>query len=254
MQSEADAERIARLGADPARVMVVGNSKFDQASPEVSLGEQITLRNALGLQRDEPVLLAGSTHPGEEEVVLRAFRQVKAASPQVRLIIAPRDIYRAQEIEELAIAHGFSATRRTRLTTMPPPPDAVIILDTIGELARAYALCVSAFVGGSLVPLGGHNVLEPLSLGKPTLFGPDMSHSRDTVTIVQEAGVGVQVDDADALAAEWLRFLNDPALCRAFAEKAIAVCRDHRGASHRCALEAAKLVGVAVNEVVGSEG
>lgn len=244
MQSADDAGRITQLGADPSRIVVVGNSKFDQSNPEVSLGEQITLRNALGLQRDEPLLLAGSTHPGEEEVVLRAFRQVKATHAQVRLLIAPRDVNRAQEIEELVIAHGFSATRRTRIATVPPPPDAVIILDTIGELARAYALCISAFVGGSLVSLGGHNVLEPLALGKPTLFGPDMGNSRDTVAIVQQAGVAFQVEDAETMAAVWLRFLNDPTLCRTLAEKAIAVCQQNRGASQRCALEAAQLVGV----------
>ena len=244
MQSTEDAERIIQLGADPSRIVVVGNSKFDQTAPEVSLGEQITLRNALGLQRDEPLLLAGSTHAGEEEIVLRAFRQVKASCANVRLLIAPRDVNRAQEIEELVTAHGFSATRRTRLATMPSPPDAVIILDTIGELGRAYALCTSAFVGGSLglVPVGGHNVLEPLALGKPTLFGPDMGNSRETVAFVQQAGVGVQVDDADAIAAVWRRFLNDPTLCRTLAEKAIAVCQQHRGASQRCALEAARLV------------
>ena len=254
MQSEGDAERISQLGADPSRIVVVGNSKFDKSAPVVSLGEQITLRNALGLQRDEPLLLAGCTHAGEEEIVLRAFRQVKTAYAPVRLLIAPRDVNRAQEIEELVIAHGFSVARRTRLATMPPPPDAVIILDTIGELARAYSLCISAFVGGSLVPLGGHSVLEPLALGKPTLFGPDMSNSRDTVAIVQQAGVAVQVDDADAMAAAWLRFLNDPNLCRTLAEKAIAVCRQNRGASQRCAEEAAQLVGVEIGQAVAVAG
>jgi len=247
MQSQEDADRIIQIGADPARVVVVGNSKFDQTNPEVSLGEQITLRNALGLQREERVLLAGSTHAGEEEVVLRAFRQVKTAYPDVRLIIAPRDLHRAQEIEELVIAHGFTAVRRTKLSGAPATPDAVLILDTIGELSRAYALCTASFVGGSLVSIGGHNVLEPIALGKPALFGPHMHNFRDIAAIVQQAGVGVQVNDADALAANWQRYLADPALCQSVTDQTAAVFRQHQGASLRCAMEASRLLETPVH-------
>ncbi|HEY3416577.1 MAG TPA: glycosyltransferase N-terminal domain-containing protein, partial [Armatimonadota bacterium] len=111
MQSPTDAERIISMGADPARVVVVGNSKFDQTFGEVPLGEQVTLRDAMGIRRDEPIVVAGSTHKGEEEVVLSAFRQLKATLPHLRLVIAPRDIRRGQEIEELVTAHGFVASR-----------------------------------------------------------------------------------------------------------------------------------------------
>lgn len=242
MQSQEDAERIKRLGAPPERLVVTGNAKFDQAMVTVPLGEQVTLRNALGFKRDEPVVLAGSTHPGEEEVVLRAFRQVKTALPRARLIIAPRHIDRAQEIEALAGAHGFAAARRTRLATVPPPPDAVIILDTIGELARAYALCTAAFVGGSLVPTGGHNILEPLALGKPALFGPYMSNFRDIADIALQAEVGYQVHDAEELAAQWQRCLTETRARRAFTARTQAIFQQHRGAAQRCALEATRLV------------
>jgi 3-deoxy-D-manno-octulosonic-acid transferase len=235
MQSEEDARRIIALGADPARVTVTGNTKFDQVLTEVSLGEQMTLRQALGLQREERVLLAGSTHPGEEEIVLRAFRQVKTADPSVRLVIAPRQVQRAQEIEELAIAHGFAVIRRTKLSALPPPPDAVIILDTIGELARAYALSTAAVVGGSFVPVGGHNVLEPLGLGRPAIFGPHMHKNRDIATIVQQAGVGFQVADADELAARWRECLASPARCRQIADAAAIMFQHQRGAAQRCA-------------------
>ena len=242
MQSEEDAARIIRLGADPARVMVAGNTKFDQALTEVPLGEQIRLRNALGLSRDEPVLLAGSTHPGEEEHVLRAFRRVKAAHPRARLIVAPRHVPRAGEIEELAAAHGFASARRTKVETMPPPTDAVIILDTIGELARAYALCAAAFVGGSLAPIGGHNLLEPLGLGKPVIFGPHMEKNRDIAAIVLAAGVGFQVADADELAERWSAFLADRRLLKDIAALTRAVFHHHAGAAKRCAGEASKLL------------
>lgn len=244
MQSGEDAARIIRLGADPARVTVTGNAKFDQVATAVPLGEQILLRDALGLTRDEPVLLAGSTHPGEEEQVLRAFRRVKSADARVRLLIAPRHIQRAQEIEELVVAHGFAVARRTKLATMPVPPDAVIIMDTIGELGRAYALCTAAFIGGSLAPIGGHNVLEPLALGKPPLFGPYMSNFRDIAALVLEHELGAQVNDDAELAAQWLAYLVDAHRCRDIARRAAALVDANRGAAQRFAEEAVKLVGV----------
>lgn len=242
MQSEEDQARIIRLGADPARVCVVGNSKFDQAVSRVSLGEQVKLRDALGLKRDEPMVIAGSTHPGEEEIVLRAFRQLKKMKPNVRLIIAPRDIHRSQKVEELVVAHGFAVTRRTKIATVPPPPDAIIILDTIGELSRAYALCTSAFVGGSLVNIGGHNVLEALGLGKPVIFGPNMTNFRDIASIVIEEEVGFQVSSAEKLAEYWLKFFTDSKLTREIAKKNKRIFQQHAGASQRCAEEAAQLV------------
>ncbi|MHB9131293.1 MAG: 3-deoxy-D-manno-octulosonic acid transferase [Armatimonadota bacterium] len=246
MQSTQDAERIISLGADPARVTIVGNTKFDQAVREVPLGEQVTLRNGLGLKRDEPVVVAGSTHPGEEEIVLSAFRQLKTVKPHARLIIAPRHLQRVQEVEDLVAAHGFTVARRTKMATMPAPPDAVIILDTIGELARAYALCTAAFVGGSLAPIGGHSVLEPLGLGKPAVFGPHMEKNRDIAAIVLEAGVGFRIANAEELTAVWQDFLTHPRRCREIAEKSRLVFDQHQGASGRCAVEAASLVGAKV--------
>jgi len=243
MQSREDADRIVRLGADPARVTVAGNTKFDEVLTEVSLGEQINLRNALGLSRDEPILLAGSTHPGEEEPVLRAFRQVKTAHPGARLLIAPRHIQRAGEIAELITAHGFAAAHRTKIASVSAPPDAVVILDTLGELARAYALCTAAFVGGSFVPVGGHNILEPLGLGKPAIFGPHMEKNRDLARLALDAGVGFQVADAGELAARWIAFLDDRKLLRELAEKTRTIFHQHAGAGERCAKEAAKLLG-----------
>lgn len=242
MQSPEDAARIIRLGADPERVTVVGNSKFDQVVTDIPLVEQETLRAALGLTPEEPVLLAGSTHPGEEEILLQAFRLAKNAVPNARLIIAPRDIHRGQKIEDLASAQGFAAIRRTQIATVTPSSDAVIILDTIGELARAYAICTAAFVGGSLVPLGGHNVLEPLALGKPAAFGPSMSNFRDTAAIVLEHNVGFSVSDAEQLAACWLQFLTDPNRCREIAENSHTIFAQYAGASQRCAQEIAVLV------------
>jgi 3-deoxy-D-manno-octulosonic-acid transferase len=188
------------------------------------------------------VLLAGCTHPGEEEIVLSAFRQVKDQISDVRLIIAPRDISRAPKVEELAAEQGFTSTRCTKIESSPPESDAVIILDTIGELSRVYAICSSAFVGGSLTPNGGHNVLEPLGMGKPALFGPHMENFRDIAALTRQQGVGFQIATAEELAACWLRLLRDPALCETIASQSRQIFRQYTGASDRCAEEALKLV------------
>jgi len=244
MQGQVDAERIIMLGADPSRVRVEGNAKFDQVDSVVSLGEQLLLRGTLGFNRDEPVLVAGSTHPGEEEIILRAFRQVKKSVPNVRLLIAPRQINRAGEISELIISHGFSPVRRTRLhdKSMSPPPDAVVILDTIGELASAYALCAAAFVGGSLDSTGGHNILEALAPGKPVLFGPNMSNFRDIAQIALDNEVGFQVVDDTEIAAKWVEILQSPKILVKIAQKTKEVFQQQKGASARCARAAKDLM------------
>jgi len=233
MQSREDADRIVRLGADPARVMVAGNTKFDEVLTEVSLGEQITLRNALGLGRDEPILLAGSTHPGEEEPVLRAFRQVKAAHHGARLLIAPRHIQRAGEIAELITAHGFAAARRTKINAVSAPPDAVIILDTLGELARAYALCTAAFVGGSFVPIGGHNILEPAVLAKPVVFGPYMFNFRDITKLFLKHQAAISVRNSAELKLKLKELLDNPRQAEDFGCRGRALISDNRGATRK---------------------
>lgn len=237
MQGQVDADRIIALGADPMHVRVAGNAKFDQIDSVVSLGEQLLLREALGINRNEPVVVAGSTHQGEEEVVLRAFRQVKKTVPNVRLIIAPRQINRTEEISELIVSHGFSPVRRSRLSdkAVSSPPDAVVILDTIGELASVYALSTSAFVGGSLNNTGGHNILEVLALGKPALFGPNMSNFRDIAVIAQENGVGFPVTDGPEIAEWWLKFLQQPEMLLEIKKKTKVVFEQQKGASARCA-------------------
>jgi 3-deoxy-D-manno-octulosonic-acid transferase len=243
MQSQEDATRIISLGASPDKVRVSGNVKFDQAMVSVTLGEEAILRNNLGLKRDEPVLLAGSTHPGEEEIVMQAYRIVKNNHPETRLVIAPRHITRGAEIEELIKAHGFSAVRKTKINDdFIVPPDAVLILDTIGELAKAYSMCTAAFVGGSLVNIGGHNILEPMGLGKPAIFGPHMNNFRDITELALNNGVGFKVENADDLAARWMEFLQNPDYCKKMADKTVEVISIHRGAAKRCADEAEKLV------------
>ena len=243
MQSSEDANRIIALGASPDKIIITGNIKFDQAMVSVTLGEEVILRNNLGIKRDDQVLLAGSTHPGEEEIVMQAYRIVKKNYPDTRLIIAPRHIHRGAEIEELIKAHGFAAVRKTRINEgFIVPEDAVLILDTLGELAKAYSMCVAAFVGGSLVNIGGHNILEPIGLGKPAIFGPYMNNFRDITDIALKNGIGFVVENAEELANIWMEFLRSPENCKNVADKTTEVISMHHGAAKRCVDAVEKLV------------
>jgi 3-deoxy-D-manno-octulosonic-acid transferase len=205
MQSEEDARRIVALGAPPERVVVTGNLKSDLL-PEASDDE--AWRQRLGLGPGNRLWIAGSTHRGEEALALDAFVHAKARFPGLALLLAPRHPERAGEVEELIRARGLVAVRRSRL-----PQDAargtIVILDTVGELAQLYALAEIVFVGGSLVPIGGHNMLEPAMRGKPVLFGPHTSNFREGAELLQMSGGGLVVKDGDELARELTRLLED---------------------------------------------
>lgn len=241
MQSSADAERIIRLGADPARVKVTGNSKFDQPIPEITAEERQQMLQMLNLTADESVMLAGSTHPGEEEIILEAFQRIKITNPATRLIIAPRDITRVAQLTSIIGAQGFTALRRSQLSASSTTGE-VIILDTIGELARIYALSSVVFVGGSLVPVGGHNILEALSCGKAAIFGPYMQNFRDIAAIALQEGVGYSVHNATELAARAEELLQQPQLRNELAQRATQVMAKYSGASASCAEEVTKLL------------
>ena len=245
MQSAPDAERIIALGTDPGRVLVTGNTKFDQASAGVSELAVESLRAQLRLADDDLVLVAGSTHRGEDEIVLDAFRMIAAERPSARLIIAPRHIERTAAVEALASQRGFTTVRRSDSARGDRRP--VILLDTMGELAAAYGLAEVAFVGGSLAPIGGHSLLEPLACGKPILFGPHMHKQADIARIVQAAGVGSVVADTRGLAEQVLRHMNEGNRAE-FAARCRALFEANRGAARRCAEAIAERVGWAAAE------
>jgi 3-deoxy-D-manno-octulosonic-acid transferase len=208
MQSEEDARRIVALGARPERVAVTGNLKHDVA--EDAPGRRATWRALLGLAPGQPAWIAGSTHPGEEAAVLDAHRVARGRWPDLALVIAPRHPERVPEVLSLAARLGWPAIRRTEL------PDRsgqrpVVVLDTVGELAALYAVADVVFVGGSLVAAGGHNLLEPALRRRPVLFGPHTANFRDAAALVIDAGAGLVVGDAAALAAALVRLLGDPA-------------------------------------------
>lgn len=241
MQTSQDAARILELGAPKDRVHVVGNLKFDLAVAGHP-GEGPALRTMLGLPNTRPVLVAGSTHRGEELMVLEAFAAARRAIPDLLLLLAPRHPERLAEVEGLLAQAGLHWIRRSRL---PAPQTsrqaglpveevpAVILLDTMGELAKLYAAGTVVYVGGSLVPIGGHNVLEPAAYAQPVLFGPHMGNFAEMARLFLEQGAGLQVRDARELGEEIVRLLRDPAAARRMGEAGRAIVDTHRGAGRR---------------------
>lgn len=227
MQSEADARRIVTLGAPVDRVFVTGNVKHDAAPAGADTVE--TWRERLGLAASRPAWVAGSTHHGEEELVLLAHERARARVPGLTLIVAPRHPERAQDVVKLIRARGLDAALRTG-GPRPAASDAVIVLDTVGELASVYALAEVVFVGGSLVAAGGHNMLEPALLGKPVLFGPHTTNFREVAALLVDGAGGRVVRDAHELTAELTRWLADPALRAAAGEAARAAAASRHGA------------------------
>ncbi|MCX8053781.1 MAG: 3-deoxy-D-manno-octulosonic acid transferase, partial [Armatimonadetes bacterium] len=241
MQSEADAERIVLLGADPARVKVTGNCKADEAPVPLCDEEKRELRALLKIPAESPVFVAGSTNPGEDAPVLEAFVGARKAHPDLRLVVAPRQIDRASEIEALVRNLGLSCVRRSQSGSFDGGTD-VVILDTFGELARMYAIADVTFVGGSLIPKGCHSILQPIAQGKPVFFGPYTFKARDLVGQAKQAGVGFEVKDGTQLGIEVARFLSNRGLLEEIRLRCERMMAGNRGASRRTAEALAELI------------
>ena len=211
MQTREDARRVIALGADPERVFVTGNVKTD-ARPDAA-GVSDLWQRLLGLAPEEAVWIAGSTHRGEDEAVLEAHARARPSVTPTRLVLvlAPRHLERVPEILALVATRGWSAVRRSQLPC-PRSENTVVVLDTLGELAQLYSVASIVFVGGSLVPAGGHNMLEPALRRKPVLFGPHTENFRDAAALLLDAGAAAIVQDAADLAVALQRLLADPAL------------------------------------------
>lgn len=237
MQSERDAGRMIALGARPERVVRTGNIKFDQPQPASDAGAGDLSRDVLGLTESEELLVAGSTHPVEEEEILSAYRHLLEECPSLVLMLAPRHIERASQVEAMVRAGGFPVLRRSAIK-----PDAdrrhaggprVIVLDTRGELARVYRHAVLAYVGGTLVPVGGHNLLEPAGWAKPVFFGPYTDHCAEIAGQLSRAKGAIRVADGRELAAQMGRLLKDRPALKTMGEAAQGVVEENRGALER---------------------
>jgi 3-deoxy-D-manno-octulosonic-acid transferase len=228
MQSEEDARRIISLGASPERVLVTGNLKMEMPSGEA--GAEQLWRRLLHLGQ-APVVVAGSTHRGEEAIMLEAFLATRRAADDLRLVLAPRHPERLDEVEGLARSRGLEVVRRSRVSAKNGAP--VILLDTMGELASLYAVADVIFIGGSLVPVGGHNVVEPALHAKPVVFGPHMTNFRDAAALLLRNDAAIQVGDGAQLAATLGRLLADAPGRAARGRAAWSAVRAHQGACVR---------------------
>jgi len=230
MQSEEDARRIIALGAPPERVIVTGNLKADRSEKPNQCDP--VWETMLRPDGDRLTLVAGSTHPGEEDAVLDAYQLLRQRFAGLALVLAPRHPERGAEVAQLVRDRGLPVVRRTAFGDDADGRDrhAVIVLDTVGELADLYGLADVVFVGGSLVPTGGHNMLEPAKMRKPVLFGPHTQNFREGAELLRSAGAAMVVRDAHELAREAERLLKDPVLRHTMGEAGCTAVAGQQGA------------------------
>ncbi|ANI52235.1 lipid IV(A) 3-deoxy-D-manno-octulosonic acid transferase [Pseudomonas sp. DR 5-09] len=231
VQTEAEAQRFRDLGARPETVEVTGSIKFDLTIDPQLLQRAAELRGQWqALER--PVWIAASTHEGEDEVVLNAHRRLLANHPDALLILVPRHPERFNSVFELCQREGFATVRRSTGARVDAQT-SVLLGDTMGELLFLYALADSAFVGGSLVPNGGHNLLEPAALAKPVISGPHLFNFLDIAAQLRSAGALAEVDDAEGLATEVQRLFELPRDAQRMADAGLSVMRRNQGALQR---------------------
>jgi len=238
MQTNEDQDRIIQIGAPSEKASVVGNLKFDQALPSVTQEARAILAESLGLHGREPVFIAGSTHSGEEELLTSLSKELRKIAPDLIFILAPRHLNRLEEVERMLQKESFSWIRRTVLPMDQDRPDQerrpdVILLDTMGELMSLYSLATWVFIGGSLVPVGGHNPLEPLFFKKCVLFGPFMFHFSEISRRLVEEGGAIQANGIEDLASHMRRLLRNERARKEMGERGYQFLRKHQGATER---------------------
>lgn len=240
-QTEEWAERFVALGADPARVAVTGSLKFDAVgrpggdSPEEAAVTEAdaNLHAAFDFARRRPVLMAASTLRGEEAAALRAFARIRRTAPDALLLVAPRHPERFDEARGIAERAGFAVRMRTDLEPGRDPGADVVILNTLGELGRLFGCASAVFVGGSLVPAGGHNPIEPAAFGRAIVFGSHTENFADVTRALLAAGAAIEAPDADSLVETLAELMADAGRRSRLGDAARAVVDAHRGATRR---------------------
>jgi 3-deoxy-D-manno-octulosonic-acid transferase len=233
MQTENDADRARSLGADPRRVIVTGNLKVAgllSAADRGITAESFEVKTSADGRR---LLVAGSSHRGEEEILLNAFRSLKQRFPALQMVLAPRHPQRFPEVEKLIRASGLDFERKTQINGRSFPLHDVLLLDTLGELPKFYARGDIAFVGGSLIDAGGHNLLEPARCRRPVLFGPHMTNFAAFAEEMKAQGGGIEVRNADDLVREVADLLTDPSKRLIMGERAYKLAMDEQRVGER---------------------
>lgn len=226
-QAKPDAERFIQLGTQESQVTVTGNMKFDLQISGSLLESAEVLKQQIGHQR--PVWIAASTHEGEDEQILEAFQMIRKDLPQSLLILVPRHPERFERVAQLCKKYSFHITRRSTGETCQADTD-VFLGDTMGELRLMFATAEIAFIGGSLIPRGGHNMLEAAAFGIPVITGPHTFNFAETVRLLNEANALITITNARELAAQIVRLFNDPALKQELGNRGKEVVNANRGA------------------------
>jgi 3-deoxy-D-manno-octulosonic-acid transferase len=229
-QSTGEAERFLALGLDPARLRSTGNLKFDVALSIPGEDALAALRQELNIPSDSRVVIAGSTHPGEEDMIRSVFLRLRQEFPHLRLILVPRRPERGTEVLSLFRNDGVEASLLSQPKGLLP---VVVVVDRMGYLSRLYALADVAVVCGSFVPKGGQNPIEPAACGKPILFGPDMHDFPDVSRWLLDAGGAVQIRSEQELYDECRRLLADPQQARIVGDRARRVVTDNQGTTEK---------------------
>ncbi len=226
MQTSHDAGCMENLGIASEKVKTLGNLKYDAVIPDMEGGKRVITRKCLGIARDKTVWVAGSTHPGEEEIIFRAYARLAARHPSLYLVVAPRNADRGAPVGLLAKQMGLSWGKRTDNENHG---SQVLVLDTMGELADVYRFCDMAFVGGSLAAEGGHNPLEPAVFGKPVFFGPFMDDFREISAELLKAGGAKMVSSEDELVIEIGKLLENTGAGEAMGRNGKDLVERHQG-------------------------
>lgn len=249
MQTKTDADRIIHIGASSGKVVVTGNIKFDLQIPGITTEEKAEVQNNLHINDSQKVFIAGSTHRGEEEIIIKVFTALKKKINNLVLILAPRHPERFDEVEDLLKHSKIPYLRKTALSkTTDNNQQHVILLDTIGELAKSYSIADIVFIGGSLVPVGGHNVLEPAVFSKPVIFGKYMSNFCEVVDLLQKKKGAIQVNNSEEFIEQSLLLLNNKELCRQIGETSFKVIKENSGAVSKSMVILKKILENAVSK------
>ena len=234
VQSNLDLQRLTSLGVSPAKVKVTGNMKFDSINQEDFKKERLQLRDKLRLTPDDKLWLSGSTHEGEEKIILDVYRKLLTDYPNLKLLLVPRHPQRAGEIEREIIRFGFrplSLSQYNAEDNRLLADNLIFILDTIGELRDYFSIAELVFMGGSLVKIGGHNLLEPAGFAKPIIFGPYMFNFRDIAKSFLDNQAAIMVNDSRQLRDALIVLLNDSLKARDLGQRARQLVLQNQGST-----------------------
>lgn len=237
VRTQVDASRFLKLGIPEEKVVITGTMKYDNLAVDVPEGVKERLRHSFRIGPQDLVLVGGSTHPGEEEILLRTFKTLKATFPTLRLILVPRHIERAKEVEGLIKGLGFASVRKSALDRAgafgSEPGNTVVLVDTIGELVNVYSLADCVFVGKSLRGQGGQNVMEPAALARPTVFGPNMTNFEEEMHLLLGANAATMIRNEQDLLGRVKDILSNPREAEEMGLRARETALRQRGATSR---------------------